>query len=103
MPVHGLHHDRANAPQRVQRRFANFGKKRCVGAVQTKLTSAAWKDKPVRWMLTTQDHMVSPTTQRFMATRAKARLTEINSSHAVMLSHPREVVAFIEAAAADAK
>jgi len=47
--------------------------------------------------------MVSPTTQRFMATRAKARLTEINSSHAVMLSHPREVAAFIEAAAADAK
>jgi len=74
-----------------------------LAAVQTKLTTAAWKTKPVRWMLTTQDHMVSPTTQRFMATRAKARLTEINSSHAVMLSHPQEVVAFIEAAAADAK
>ena len=73
-----------------------------VGAVQTKLTSAAWKDKPVRWMLTTQDHMVSPTTQRFMATRAKAKLTVINSSHAVMLSHPKDVAAFIEAAAADA-
>ena len=72
-----------------------------LGAVQTKLTTAAWKDKPVRWMLTTQDHMVSPTTQRFMATRAKAKLTVINSSHAVMLSHPRDVVAFIEAAAAD--
>jgi len=73
-----------------------------VGAVQTKLTSAAWKDKPVRWMLTTQDHMVSPTTQRFMATRAKAKLTVINSSHAVMLSHPKDVADFIEAAAADA-
>ncbi|WP_242129474.1 alpha/beta hydrolase [Sphingobium sp. Sx8-8] len=74
-----------------------------IGAVQTKLTSAAWKDKPVSWMLTTQDHMVSPTTQRFMATRAKAQLTEIHSSHAVMLSHPNEVVAFIEAAASDAQ
>jgi len=74
-----------------------------LAAVQTKLTTAAWKDKPVRWMLTTQDHMVSPTTQRFMATRAKAKLTVINSSHAVMLSHPKDVVAFIEAAAADTK
>jgi len=73
-----------------------------VGAVQTKLTTAAWKDKPVRWMLTTQDHMVSPTTQRFMATRANAKLTVINSSHAVMLSHPKDVADFIEAAAADA-
>jgi pimeloyl-ACP methyl ester carboxylesterase len=74
-----------------------------LGAVQTKLTTAAWRDKPVRWMLTTQDHMVSPTTQRFMATRAKAKLTEIDSSHAVMLSHPKDVAAFIEAAAADGK
>jgi len=74
-----------------------------VAAVQTKLTTAAWKDKPVRWMLTMEDHMVSPTTQRFMATRAKAKLTEIHSSHAVMLSHPKDVAAFIEAAAADAK
>ncbi len=73
-----------------------------LGAVQPKLTVAAWKDKPVRYMLTTQDHMVSPTTQRFMATRAKARLTEIHSSHAAMLSHPKEVAAFIEAAAGDA-
>ncbi|WP_093221161.1 alpha/beta hydrolase [Sphingomonas sp. NFR15] len=73
-----------------------------LAAVQTKLATAAWRDKPVRWMLTSQDHMVSPTTQRFMATRAKAKLTEINSSHAVMLSHPKDVAAFIEAAAAGA-
>jgi pimeloyl-ACP methyl ester carboxylesterase len=73
-----------------------------LGAVQPKLTSAAWKTKPVRFMLTTQDRMVSPTTQRFMATRAKAKLVELPSSHAAMLSHPREVAAFIEGAATDA-
>lgn len=70
-----------------------------LGAVQFKLTKAAWKTKPVHYMLTLQDHMVPPSGQRLMATRAKAKLTEIQSSHAVMLSHPREVVAFIEAAA----
>lgn len=74
-----------------------------LGAVQPKLTSAAWKDKPVSYLLTRQDRMVSPTTQRFMATRAKAALVEINSSHAVMLSHPVEVARFIEGAAAEIK
>jgi len=74
-----------------------------LGAVQTKLTTAAWKDKPVSWMLTTEDHMVPPSIQRFMAARAKANLVEIKSSHAVMLSHPREVAAFVEKAAAGVK
>jgi pimeloyl-ACP methyl ester carboxylesterase len=74
-----------------------------LGAVQTKLTTAAWRDKPVSWLLTTEDHMVPPSIQRFMATRAKADLVEIKSSHAVMLSHPREVVAFLEKAAAAVK
>ncbi|MBO9711641.1 MAG: alpha/beta hydrolase [Sphingomonas sp.] len=74
-----------------------------LGAIQPKLTQAAWKDKPLRFMLTTQDHMIPPTTQRFMAARAKAKTVEIASSHAVMLSHPEEVAAFIEGAAADMK
>lgn len=74
-----------------------------LGAVQPKLTVAAWKDKPVSFMLTTDDHMVSPTTQRFMAARAKAAVTEIKSSHAVMLAHPDEVARFIETAAAEVK
>jgi len=74
-----------------------------LGAVQRKLTTAAWRDKPVSWMLTTEDHMVPPSIQRFMAARAKANIVEIKSSHAVMLSHPREVVAFLEKAAAGVK
>ncbi|WEK46250.1 MAG: alpha/beta hydrolase [Candidatus Andeanibacterium colombiense] len=74
-----------------------------LGAVQPKLTVAAWKNKPADFMLTTQDRMVSPTTQRFMATRAKANIVEINSSHAAMLSHPAEVARFIETAAAAVK
>ncbi|AVQ02691.1 alpha/beta hydrolase [Caulobacter segnis] len=74
-----------------------------LAAVQTKLTTAAWKDKPVSWMLTTEDHMVPPSIQRFMAARTKANIVEIKSSHAVMLSHPREVAAFVEKAAAGVK
>lgn len=72
-----------------------------LGAVQFKLTKAAWRNKPVHHMLTLEDHMVPPSLQRFMAARAKAKVVEIKSSHAVMLSHPKAVVDFIEAVAAE--
>jgi pimeloyl-ACP methyl ester carboxylesterase len=68
------------------------------GAVQYKLPKAAWKTKTIHYMLTLEDHMIPPSLQRTMATRAKAQLVEIHSSHAVMLSHPDKVVEFIEAA-----
>lgn len=74
-----------------------------LGAVQAKIAKAAWKDKPVSFMLTTRDHMVPPSTQRFLATRAKAKIVEIQSSHAVMLAHPSEVAELIESAAVEAR
>jgi hypothetical protein len=43
--------------------------------------------------------MVPTPQQREMAARAHAHSAEIASSHAVMLSHPARVVAFIEQAA----
>jgi len=68
-------------------------------APQTKLTKAAWKVKPTFFMLTTQDHMIPPSTQRMMAQRTGGKVVEIASSHAVMLSHPQGVASFIESAA----
>jgi hypothetical protein len=38
-----------------------------------------------------------------MAARAKSQTIELRSSHAVFLSHPKEVAALIETAAKDAK
>jgi pimeloyl-ACP methyl ester carboxylesterase len=72
-------------------------------AVQTMVTKAAWKTKPAHYMVTTKDAMIPPTAQRTMAKRTGARTVEIGSSHAVMLSHPREVAAFIKEAAAQTK
>lgn len=68
-------------------------------AVQTKIASVAWKAKPSHFMVTTKDMMIPPTFQRAFAKRASAATVEIESSHAVMLSHPREVAAFIATAA----
>lgn len=69
-----------------------------LNAVGGTITSAAWKTKPSYYLVTTEDHMVPPTAQRSMARRSGATITEIRSSHAVMMSHPDEVAMFIEAA-----
>jgi pimeloyl-ACP methyl ester carboxylesterase len=72
-------------------------------APQAKLTRVAWKTKPTYFLLTTQDHMIPPSTQRMMAKRTGGKLAEIGSSHAVMLSHPQQVADFIESAARASK
>jgi pimeloyl-ACP methyl ester carboxylesterase len=69
-----------------------------IGAVGGKITAAAWKSKPSLFMITTQDHMVQPTLQRNMAKRAGSKTVEIASSHAVMLTYPEKVAAFIQSA-----
>lgn len=69
-------------------------------ALSTPLSRVAWKSKPSSFLVTTQDRMIPPSAQRVMARRAKAQLLEVYSSHAVMLSHPNEVVAFIMKSAA---
>ncbi|VVJ17233.1 Uncharacterised protein [Amycolatopsis camponoti] len=50
-------------------------------------------------LLTRQDHAISPDLQRFMDTRAGARVTEVDASHAVMLSRPDVVTKLVEQAA----
>jgi pimeloyl-ACP methyl ester carboxylesterase len=72
-------------------------------AVQTKITRVAWKTKPSFFMVTKNDGMIPPTEQRAMAKRSGATVTEVASSHAVMLAHPQEVAAFIKRADMPAK
>lgn len=67
-------------------------------AVQAKISKVAWKAKSTSYMVTSNDRMIPPSAQRNMAKRSGAKTVEIKSSHAVMLSHPNEVAAFIKAA-----
>ncbi len=69
-----------------------------LAAVQAEVREAAWKVKPTAYLVATQDRMIPPSVQRMLAKRSGARTIELASSHAVMLSHPREVAAFIETA-----
>jgi pimeloyl-ACP methyl ester carboxylesterase len=61
---------------------------------------AAWKTKPCWFIVTTEDRVVSAELQTAEAKRMEARITLIQSSHMSLLSHPGEVAAVIEDAAA---
>lgn len=67
---------------------------------EAKVTSAAWKTKPSWFIIGTEDRAINPDLERFYAKRMNAKTTEIKgSSHVPFLSHPKEVVRVIEAAA----
>lgn len=67
-------------------------------ALDTPAKAAAWKDKPGWGMVATRDRTINPDLERWMYKRAKAKVTEVNSSHVIMISHPDKVVAVIEEA-----
>ena len=65
-----------------------------------KVTKVAWKTTPSWFIIGTEDRAINPDLLRFYAKRMGAKTTEIKgASHVPFLSHPREVVKVIEAAA----
>jgi pimeloyl-ACP methyl ester carboxylesterase len=64
------------------------------------ITTAAWRTKP-SWMLVAgSDKAINPDLERWYATRANSHKVEVSgASHAVYVSHPKEVAALIEDAA----
>jgi pimeloyl-ACP methyl ester carboxylesterase len=62
-------------------------------------THATWSTKPSFAVVATQDRMINPELERFMSRRAKSETIELTGSHAIFLSHPREVANLIEKAA----
>jgi len=68
-------------------------------AFNARLDAAAWHDKPSYAIIATDDRALDPAIARRMAQRAGSRVTEIKASHAVHISHPRDVARVIEGAA----
>jgi len=61
---------------------------------------AAWHDKQSWFAVTGKDLMIDPAAQTFFAERMKATIVPIDGSHASLVSHPEDIAAVIEAAAA---
>jgi pimeloyl-ACP methyl ester carboxylesterase len=52
----------------------------------------AWKSKPTWYVVSSNDRTIPPELQRFLAKRMGATVTEIDSSHMSILSHPDVIV-----------
>src|SRR6184192_2402870 len=70
-----------------------------VEALSGTITEPAWKTKPSWYLVSTEDRMIPPPAQRNMSKRAGSTVTEVAGSHAVYVSQPKSVAAFIEKAA----
>ena len=68
------------------------------------ITTAAWRSKP-SWMLVAgSDRTINPELERWYAKRANSHTVEVaGASHAVYVSHAKEVAALIEEAASHAR
>ena len=58
----------------------------------------AWRTKPSWYLVASDDRMIPPAAQRFMAERAGSTVVEVAGSHAVYVSRPDAVAELIEAA-----
>lgn len=99
-------------PENIAEHFAQdlpAAQKRLVAATQNpifakcfdeKVGVPAWQTKPSWYLLAAQDHMIPPAAQRLFATRMKASLTSLDTSHVPMLSKPKATADVIIAAAA---
>ncbi|MDN3261870.1 alpha/beta hydrolase [Streptomyces sp. CSDS2] len=60
--------------------------------------AAAWRTKPSWGLVASADHTINPDVVRYGYQRAGMTTAEVDSSHLVMLSHPRRVAELIEEA-----
>jgi len=67
------------------------------------VTTAAWKSKPSWAVIAGNDRAIPPKLEKDEAVIIKATSITLPSNHLAMLSHPREVAALIDQAAAKAK
>jgi pimeloyl-ACP methyl ester carboxylesterase len=74
-----------------------------VEALSGTITEPAWKTKPSWYLVATDDKMIPPLAQRFMAQRAGSTVAEVAGSHAIYVSQPNAVAAIIEKAAGAVK
>ena len=74
-----------------------------VEALSGTISEPAWKTKPSWYLVATDDKMIPPPAQRFMAKRAGSTVVEAAGSHAIYVSQPNAVAAIIEKAAGAVK
>ena len=87
-------------PESERRLIAAGQRPITLGANTTPSGPAAWKAVPSWAVIGTEDRVIPPDTQRHMAERAGATITEVAGSHVSMVSHPQVTIDAILAAVA---
>jgi pimeloyl-ACP methyl ester carboxylesterase len=89
----------ADLPPQIAESLANHQLPLNHVAFEAPVDTAAWRDKPTFYVLTTKDKVIAPEAQKFFADAMKAEITEVAGSHASLVVHAKEVAAAIEKAA----
>ena len=90
----------ADLPPRLAADLAATQEPLSTAAFTSALTvEPAWKTIPSWYLVSKQDQTMSPDLERLQAHRMHAHTSQINSSHAVYISHPGAVVRLVEQAA----
>ena len=71
-----------------------------VDALGGVVSEPAWRVRPSRYLVATDDRMIPPPAQRAMAERGGSTVSETTGSHAIYVSNPEAVAAVVRAAAA---
>ena len=70
-------------------------------AFETPATQAAWKSIPSWYFISSGDQIITPTSEKAMAERARSQVTTFDGgSHLTLVSHPDAVTAVIQSAIA---
>ncbi len=89
----------ADASQSEAALMAAVQKPLSVASFTGKEGAPAWKTIPSWYLVSTEDKMIPPPAQEFMAKRMGATVQSVAASHASFVSHPQEVADIISLAA----
>jgi len=88
----------ADLPPEIAQSLANDQLPLNHTAFEAAVDTAAWRDKPTFYVISTKDKVIAPEAQKFFATAMKAQITDVAGSHASLVVHAKEVAAVIEKA-----
>jgi pimeloyl-ACP methyl ester carboxylesterase len=88
----------ADLPLKIAESLANHQLPLSDKAFEAPVDTAAWRDKPTFYVITTKDRVIAPEAQKFFADRMKAQITDVAGSHASLVVHAKQVAEVIEKA-----
>lgn len=94
-----IHHFAQDLPESEAKVVATVQGRFHVSTLSAKVSDPAWKFKPAFYIVSDNDHIISPQIEADMARKINATTFHLPTSHVAMLAKPKEVAEIILAAA----